>query len=254
MVNRKKATKWLFASALCRRQTLLIFSVFFFVCVASVLYAGLDSYEDGIAYILWGYGLNYLNIIDFLRFLIMRLSPIYLISSVLSTSKGNDTFFKIRLDRYSEWQKTIERVSFCIILLFLMLQLLSVLVCLPAIGSDSLLTNKNFIGHQYADMTHLVVTMVAVILENLMSMLLFLNFYVRADNEVLSFLFIMFLYCMVILVPFQFYPFGISSIPRLFSVTATSAHSCIIAFEISAIISILHIALNHGTQKYLAKG
>lgn len=254
MVNKKAVIKWMFSTTLFRKQTLFCISIFLAACVLPFLNMRFNTYAESVAYAFWGYGLGYLNITELLRFIIIRLAPIYLMCSALSATQRNDIFFKIRLYRYSEWQKAVERTVFYVILLFILLQFFS--TCAFFLFQNNGLSTPSFdISNYQISFVLQLLIISASILEIYMAMLCFLNLYVFTANEVFSFIVLFILYFVVVLVPYKYYPFGMASVTRLFSLASIPMMSfCIFALITLLIISCLHLTLKYGTQKLLLKG
>mgnify|MGYP000246633369 CR=1 FL=1 len=102
-----------------------MFLCFSIACIFSSITMPSISYLEVLLSLFDGYRLDGLNIPEFLRYVILRLAPIYLISFSFSASIERDSYFRVRLYKCSEWKKTIEYAALLVEALFVVLQIVT---------------------------------------------------------------------------------------------------------------------------------
>lgn len=164
-----------------------------------------------------GYGLGYLNIIDFLYLLILNGMPIYFLSIYLGDKNSMRSIVMVRLKNKNKWLLHIQ-VS---MLVFIIAQLLLiVLLTILVSGASTLLAGAGIPGNQafYDDTNSLGQIIIGAFLRFLEIMflqMLFLVIYSLVKNVLTAFMVSMSLYLSIIFSDFKFIPLGLSSISRI---------------------------------------
>ena len=248
MVNKYAVVKWSFFSSVTQKQAIACFCVFSIACIFSSITMPSISYLVVLLSLFDGYRLDGLNIPEFLRYVILRLAPIYLISFSFSASIERDSYFRVRLYKCSEWKKTIEYAALLVEALFVVLQIVTSLAYFfssPLQGQGMTIYGDNLI---------VCVLPLITFLEIYMSILLFFNVYFLSKNSVFSFLLLFFLYLISAIWNIPFYPFGLSAWVRIQYLTPDLAASFIsAALVLFVAILILHQLLNVSVKKFLLR-
>lgn len=237
MVNRTSVIKWAFSSVVFQKQTATCVAFYIATCTVPLF----DKSQGEVPSLFDSYGIGYLNIMSLLRFLILQLMPLYIIGAGISTTYDKNIFFRVRLLRSSEWQKALEATLLVITGGFCSLRLACSLF-------SKELSNPNILVHGKA----IFLCYFLAILESFASALLLVNLYTRLRSATGVFLILFFLYFGVALLPFHYYPFGLSSYSRVQMLSPTIDDSYRIAFiYLIVIVFLLHVWLRSGVRKYL---
>ena len=224
MVNKYAVVKWSFFSSVTQKQAIACFCVFSIACIFSSITMPSISYLEVLLSLFDGYRLDGLNIPEFLRYVILRLAPIYLISFSFSASIERDSYFRVRLYKCSEWKKTIEYAALLVEALFVVLQIVTSLAYFfssPLQGQGMTIYGDNLI--------------VCVL-------------------PLITFLLLFFLYLISAIWNIPFYPFGLSAWVRIQYLTPDLAASFIsAALVLFVAILILHQLLNVSVKKFLLR-
>ena len=219
MVKRTSVIKWGFSSVVFQKQTVVCVGFYIAACTVPLF----NKSQSGVPSLFDGYGIGYLNIMNLLRFLILQMMPLYIIGVG------------------SEWQKALEATLLGITGGFCSLRLACSLL-------SKELSNINILVHGRA----IFLCYFLAILESFASALLFVNLYTRLRSATGVFLILFFLYFGVALLPFHYYPFGLSSYSRVQMLSPTVDGSYRIAFiYLIVIVFFLHVWLWSGVRKYL---
>lgn len=248
MVNKYAVVKWSFFSSITQKQAIACFGIFSIACIFSSITMPSASYLEVLISLFDGYRLDGLNIPEFLRYIILRLTPIYLIAFSFSASVERDSYFRVRLYKCSEWKKTIEYAALLVEALFLVLQIVTSLAYFlssPLQGQSMTI---------YGDSLIVLLLPLITFLETYMSILLFFNVYFLSKNSVFSFLMLFFLYLISAMWSIPFYPFGLSAWARIQYLTPNLVTSFISATLVLFVaILILHQLLNVSVKKFLLR-
>ena len=237
MVKRTSVIKWGFSSVVFQKQTVVCVGFYIAACTVPLF----NKSQSGVPSLFDGYGIGYLNIMNLLRFLILQMMPLYIIGVGISTTYDKNILFRVRLLRSSEWQKALEATLLGITGGFCSLRLACSLL-------SKELSNINILVHGRA----IFLCYFLAILESFASALLFVNLYTRLRSATGVFLILFFLYFGVALLPFHYYPFGLSSYSRVQMLSPTVDGSYRIAFiYLIVIVFFLHVWLWSGVRKYL---
>lgn len=237
MVKRASVIKWGLSSVLFRKQAFVGVILYVFACTAPQF----DKSQSVVLPLFDSYGIGYLSIISLLRFLILQLMPLYITGVGVSSAYDQNIFFRVRLLRSSEWQKAMEATLLGVTGGFCTLRL----VCSLFLGETP---NLNILIRG----EHIFLCYFLAILESFASGLLLVNLYTRMRSITGAFLILFSFYFGVALLPFRYYPFGLSAYSRVQLLSSTIEDSFKIAFfYLMVIVFLLHVWLWNGVRKYL---
>ena len=246
MVKRYAVVRWTFFTSVSQKQAFLCFIIFGVMCVSTSFTTPLNSYIENLISLFDGYRISSFNIPELLRYVVLRLTPIYLIGFLVSSTIDHDSYFRIRLYRCSEWQKTLEYATLLMELLFVVLQL---------IASFSFFLYQSPQGQElslYGDNLIVLLIPLTTILEMYVTILFFFNIYFISRNSVFSFLVVFFLYLLSAIVNIPFYPFGLSTVWKIRLLTPNLIISFMSAIMVFLLfIFILHLLLKRNVKKFL---
>lgn len=249
MVNKSAVVRWNFISSITQKQAIICFGFYLIVCVFSSLTTLSISFVDVLISLFDGYKSNRLNVPEFLKYIMLRLTPIYLIAFTFSPAIERDSYFRIRLYKCSEWKKAIEYAALFIELLFTILQV--VVASLTYFLAPELQEQGVVL---YGDSLIVLLLPVTTFLEIYMSILFFFNAYFLSRNSVFSFLLLFFLYLFSAMWSIPIYPFGLSSWRKIqcFTSNLTISFICVTLVFVVAIL-ILHQFLRLSVKKFLLR-
>lgn len=248
MVKKYAVVRWTLFTSISTKHTLACLSVFLITCILTLVTSTSITYLDKLTSLFDGYRLSGFNFPEFLRYIILRLTPIYLVACSLSTSIGQDSYFRVRLYKCSVWRKSLEYVALLIELLLMVLQF--VVASLYYIVSNQSLCGVA--GSCYSLM--ILFLPITTFLEIYMATLFFFNVFFLSKNSIFGFLLIFFLYLISSISNIPFYPFGLSTLGKIRYYSpdwASSLLSTIIV--LFSMILALHLLLKVSIKKFLLR-
>lgn len=237
MVKRTSAIKWGLSSILFQRQTVAGVALYVIACTTPLF----DKSQSEVPSLFDAYGIGYLSIMFLLRFLILQLLPLYIMGAGISSAYEQNIYFRVRLLRSTEWQKVMETTLLGVSDLFCFLRLVCSSFFRETAGiSMPIYKNPTFLCFFLS------------ILETFASGLLLVNLYTRIKSMTGAFLMLFFLYFGVTLLPFRYYPFGLSAYSRVQMLSSTIDGSFRFAFiYLVVVVLLLHAWFCCGVKKYL---
>lgn len=239
MVKKYAVVRWTLFTSISTKHILTCLGVFLITCISTIFTSHSVTFLDRLISLFDGYRLSGFIFPEFLRYIILRLTPIYLVACSLSTSIGQDSYFRVRLYKCSVWKKSLEYVALLIELLFLALQFAAASLCY-------IVPNQSVCGVACScfSLTNLFLP-ICTFLEIYMATLLFFNVFFLSKNLLLSFILIFFLYLISSISNIPFYPFGLSTLGKIqyYSPDWTSSFLSAIMVLLSMILA-LHLLLS----------
>lgn len=211
----------IFGEMISLKNIITIVSVLVVLAILNVIKFKADA-NSGAGYTLmlfWGYGLGYLNIIDFFHLIIINGIPVYILAAYLGNKASMRSIVMIRYGRMQKWFSSIQLSMLIVILLHLtMLCLFSLLI--GFVNSNYSQTGSD--GMLFSSVNSLYSIAVGLVLRTFEIMFLQMVFLVATSllkSITISYFLTMFLYLSVAMFSYKYIPFGLSSLCRVLEIS-----------------------------------
>lgn len=163
-----------------------------------------------------GYGLGYLNIVDFLQLIITNGLPVYILAMYFGDKMSMRNVVMIRFQRRSRWFSDIQ-FSMLFVVLFQMILICLFTFLVSSVGIFGTMLEYGDELNIYLKNTwgFIIVGLVLRILEIMFLQMIFMVLFSRVKNVTIAFLITMSLYLLVVIFDWKWIPFGLSSLYRL---------------------------------------
>jgi hypothetical protein len=238
----------IFGEILSRKNIVSVFIILFTLSFVSVLKYRLDSNTglDFTVRIFWGYGIGYLNIIEFLHLMLINGIPIYLLSIYFSNKSSMRSIVMVRYKRIPTWFLNIQFSMVALILIQLVLMCIFVFSIGSINQTFSGLRNIN-IGDEYLSFNNpvllIIIGFTLRVFELMFTQMIFLVLLSITKNTTAAFLITMSMYLTIVIFSNKFIPFGLSSLSRVLELSKSGllANSTISAITFAGCYVLMYI-------------
>lgn len=248
MVKKYAVIRWTLFTSISTKHTLACLGIFSMTCILTIFTSPSITYLDRLTSLVDGYRLGGFNFPEFLRYIILRLTPIYLVACSLSMSIGQDSYFRVRLYKCSVWRRSLEYFALLINLFFIVLQF-------AVVSLFYMVPNQSANGVAYSGYGLTILFLpITTFLEIYMATLFFFNVFFFSKNSLLGFLLIFFLYLISSISNIPFYPFGLSTLGKILYYSPDWASSFISTIMVLfSMILVQHFLLKVSIKKFLLR-
>lgn len=253
---------YILGNLLSYQKLIIIMLVILGTNIMSYIYISYEctpTLSDLLVYSLWGYGIGYFNLVEFVRLLVTNILPIYMLGIYLSNEKLNrNIYLTIRTETKKKWFFELEVFSFLLISVNVILHVISFLIIgllLDLQRRSYSYMNDWFEYYSLNTVNSLYLVIIGIMLricELFVMQIVFLSVYSFHKNATVAFLLIMGLHTLLLLPVSKFCPVGISSLQRLFDIDTNIFYAASITLVLLFVIYLIlyRYMINIGINKF----